>query len=205
MYKVFIKDTPVFLIEDINSFSEIKAGLVMQYDGTESLKYLLSLLETQNIAQVVIFNNSLSELWSGFTSLFKIIEAAGGLVSKPKNEILFIKRYGKWDLPKGKLEKNEAVEDAAIREVEEECNISGLKIIKPLHTTYHTYIQDEKHILKFSHWFHMECSLEKYDLKPQIEEGITEVKWLNRDEIQQAMKNTYSTIKDTVDLFFNIN
>ena len=106
-----------------------------------------------------------------------------------------IYRLGKWDLPKGKTEKDENIKETAIREVEEECGITNLELIKPLQKTYHIYFIKERIILKTSHWYLM-----KYDgneeLKPQIEEGIEEVAWKSQDEIEELKNNMYSTIKE---------
>lgn len=132
-----------------------------------------------------------------FLQRCKIIEAAGGRVKNAKGELLMIFRNDKWDLPKGKLEKGEAPEVAAVREVEEECGIGKLKIIKPLPVTLHTYKHNEKFILKKTYWYEMSCADEK-KLTPQKEEGITEVKWMNEKEVERALENTFHSIVDVV-------
>ena len=131
---------------------------------------------------------------SSFSLPYKVIEAAGGLVKNKKGEYLFIFRNGKWDLPKGKIEKGEGIKSAGIREVEEECGITKLKIVKELESTYHIYHQDEKAILKRTYWFEMLCEDES-KLVPQTEEGITDVKWLSKKDLQQVNDNTYDSIK----------
>src|SRR5690606_30154599 len=102
--------------------------------------------------------------------------AAGGLVKNKDNEVLFIKRNGKWDLPKGRVERKEAIEDAAIRETEEETGVAELKIIKPLQITYHLFKRNGVTKLKETHWFEM-FSPYTGNLTPQINEGITKVRW----------------------------
>lgn len=127
--------------------------------------------------------------------LFYYIEAAGGFIEKEKT-FLFIRRHGKWDLPKGKLEKGETIEHAAIRECEEECSVKDLKIIKPLSSTFHIYEHKKGFALKQSYWFHMRTDYAK-ELIPQAEESITEVKWFSRSDIESIiLKDTYYTISD---------
>lgn len=127
----------------------------------------------------------------------KTIIAAGGLVQNLKGEFLFIFRRGKWDLPKGKTEKGEKIEDAAIREVQEECGISELKIIRPLLKTFHTYELKGKKILKETHWFLMKTNWQG-KLIPQNEEDITEAIWVDKKIVKELLENTYDSIKEVV-------
>jgi 8-oxo-dGTP pyrophosphatase MutT (NUDIX family) len=104
-------------------------------------------------------------------------------------------RNGKWDLPKGKIEKGEESDTAAIREVFEECGVSGLSLKKQLNTTFHTYPYKDEKILKKTFWFLMNTS-DSNKLIPQLEEGITEARWLTRGQVKEAMRNTYLSIAD---------
>ena len=127
----------------------------------------------------------------------KKIIAAGGLVQNSEGKFLFIFRRGKWDLPKGKVDKHERVETAAIREVEEECGIKELEIIHPITITIHPYEQKGKKILKETHWFFMKTKWEGA-LVPQQEEDITEAVWAGEKEIENFLNNTYDTIREVV-------
>lgn len=127
----------------------------------------------------------------------RVIEAAGGLVKNELNKYLFIKRNGKWDLPKGKLEENEKKRDAAVREVEEECGIKIKKLGKKLLKTYHIYEIKGKVVLKVSHWYAMEAKSNQ-KLIPQTEEGITEVKWFSKNDWNIIRSNTYANILDVL-------
>ena len=127
-----------------------------------------------------------------------MIEAAGGLVFNKDGDILMIFRNGKWDLPKGKLEIGESVEECAIREVEEECSIYGLDITEKLLETYHTYNMDGEEVLKKTYWYKMNTDFNG-ELMPQIEEGITKVSWVEKDHIAEKMRNSYSNISDVLD------
>ena len=126
-----------------------------------------------------------------------MIEAAGGLVFNKDGDILMIFRNGKWDLPKGKLEIGESIEECAIREVEEECGIVGLDIIEKLLETYHTYNMDGEEVLKKTYWYKMKTDYSA-KLIPQLEEGITKVSWVDKDQISKKLKNSYGNISDVL-------
>ena len=99
----------------------------------------------------VYINNELkiiTDNWDIFCADYSLIEAAGGVVYNNDNKYLMIFRNGKWDLPKGQLDQNESIKECAIREVEEECGISGLNILNALQDTYHTYEIKGRKILK---------------------------------------------------------
>jgi len=132
--------------------------------------------------------------WEDFCSKYKVIYAAGGLVYN-NDSLLMIFRNGKWDLPKGKKELNESDEFCAIREVQEECGVNDLTIIRFLQNSYHTYSISSKQILKITSWFLMNSNYQQ-KLIPQISEGISEVSWVKKDEISDKLKNSYNNIVD---------
>lgn len=132
----------------------------------------------------------------------KKIIAAGGLVTNPKNEILFIFRRGKWDLPKGKLDEGENIEKCAIREVEEETGISNIRLGTLLKKTYHEYFDTwtKEEVLKETWWYSMKIENEQV-LIPQIEEDIEKIEWVNPENLNQYLKNTFTTIVEVIDAF----
>ena len=130
-------------------------------------------------------------------SHFKGIKAAGGLVINSNKEVLLIKRLGKWDLPKGKLESGESHRNAAIREVEEECGINGVSITQPLNTTFHIYNLNQTWVLKTCYWFAMTYHNHE-TLSPQIEEDITEAKWVNYKNLNIDELDTYPTLAEVL-------
>jgi ADP-ribose pyrophosphatase YjhB (NUDIX family) len=97
------------------------------------------LLENTSTPEINIYGENAQEIWKEFSSMMKMIEAAGGIVINKDEEILFIYRLGKWDLPKGKLEPNEKLDEAALREVEEETGLKELVLENFVNTTFHIY------------------------------------------------------------------
>ena len=126
-----------------------------------------------------------------------LIRAAGGLVKNEYDEYLFIYRNNKWDLPKGKIEKQEGTKEAAVREVEEECGIKVSKLEERICKTYHSYIYKGDVVLKKTYWFNMR-SKGQNNLKPQKEEGITDVRWFKKGDISPIVENTFPSIMDVL-------
>ncbi|RTQ47747.1 NUDIX domain-containing protein [Hymenobacter gummosus] len=122
---------------------------------------------------------------------FRIAKAAGGLVVKD-GMILMIYRLGKWDLPKGKLKKDEDPEQGALREVEEETNVQ-LALGEKLPSTWHSYAYNGNKILKKTNWYVMQC-LDDSLMKPQAEEYIEEVRWMQPQEALKALEESYASI-----------
>lgn len=144
---------------------------------------------------LILVANDLDWLQKVFFSNFKIIEAGGGLVKNKEGEYLMIFRKGKWDLPKGKIEKNEDVKSGAIREIEEETGAQNVVLDYKLGKTYHTYKLKDKWVLKETHWYAMRTDFEG-ELIPQAKENIEKAVWVNKKEVKQLLKNSYSSIKE---------
>jgi 8-oxo-dGTP pyrophosphatase MutT (NUDIX family) len=199
MIRVYIADTPVSFVSDQEPIPHQNGVMYTSFDSKETLSMFLEPLEKHyGIKHLVIHHSDPESAFHKFSKLFKIIEAAGGVVYAPDGNRLLIFRNGKWDLPKGKIEKGEETKAAALREVEEECGLGELKIGNELPSTYHTYIQGEERILKKTHWFEMRVK-EASSLSPQLEEGITEAKWLNAAQVKKALENTYPSIHDILE------
>jgi 8-oxo-dGTP pyrophosphatase MutT (NUDIX family) len=146
-----------------------------------------------NIAAVYFFGQPVKTLLEWFSAQFVTVHAAGGLVRNSAGQLLFIYRNGKWDLPKGKLEKGESPEIASVREVEEECGIQGLTRGKLRDITYHIYEDKGQQILKPTHWYDMRTTDSSKPV-PQQEEGITEVRWIAKEDLAFVRENTYESI-----------
>ncbi len=193
MYKVFIDDNVFYLIFNVNEalfFSEV--NIVEPLDIEE-----LILLCSKSSMPVIVNFSSTKKLKKYLKNNFTVVTAGGGAVFNNKNELLMIKRHGKWDLPKGKIEANEKKKEGAIREVEEECGISNPIIEKWLCNTYHTYTRNNKLCLKESIWYKMKYNGNE-KLLPQIEEDITDVKWISANELEVYAKASFSSIQDVI-------
>ena len=152
---------------------------------------------SNNFSGGVVFFENENLLWEKFCEQFKVIEAAGGIVFNEKKELLMIYRFEKWDLPKGKIEKDESPKEAALREVCEETGVCDCHVKKELESIYHTYFHKEKQILKKTFWFEMKCSFFS-DFKLQNEEGITAAKWMNKMQLKEAVNKTYPSISELI-------
>jgi ADP-ribose pyrophosphatase YjhB (NUDIX family) len=204
--KIYFGEKPVFLCDDINKdLNEIlhhPDAVFVDEISNPAIKALLHEIKKPEFHAGVLWHQDLESLKKAFFKHFTIIEAAGGIVQNPKKELLFIHRLGKWDLPKGKMEKGEQPQDCAVREVEEETGVKDLKLKKKIGNTYHTYDEFGKHILKITHWYYITCG-SKQELTPQTEEDITLVKWVSTKNIKEPIADTYPSIKDILSIFFD--
>jgi 8-oxo-dGTP pyrophosphatase MutT (NUDIX family) len=198
----------IFLNKKSIELTETRPGLllpdelVIEYTTTRQLKNFIKSFEANDhLLKLLIWSGmEVKRLQKDFFKLFTKIDAAGGVVKNEKGELLFIFRLGKWDLPKGKLSKKETPEDAAIREVKEETGLTHVRILGALPSTFHIYTRKGKQILKQTFWFEME-SQSSQPLVPQIEEDITEVKWINVNDLNIVRENTYGTIKQLLEKY----
>ena len=128
----------------------------------------------------------------------KLLKAAGGLVQND-GYFLWIYRNNIWDLPKGKIEDNESITDAALREVKEECGLKGIiEISHKIIVTHHTYHLRDVKVLKETHWFFMHFDGAPNTI-PQLEEGITQVSWKSKDESMSLALKSYPSILSVFD------
>jgi ADP-ribose pyrophosphatase YjhB (NUDIX family) len=203
--KIFYKEKPIYIVDELTAhLKEIiaKEDVIFTENVETNKSKLLKDLSSKEKTAAVIFGKDFEKQKAHFCNQFEIIEAAGGIVQNEFKDLLFIYRLGKWDLPKGKLEKNENLETCAQREVEEETAIVGLVLKKKVSQTYHIYKEHEKDILKISHWYHFTCPAMQ-NMIPQTIEGITEVKWIPTQNIKEPIANTYGNIKEILSTFFD--
>jgi 8-oxo-dGTP pyrophosphatase MutT (NUDIX family) len=203
--KIYFDDKPVFLCTELTAeLNEIlhhpDAVFIDEFSANAIKSLLHDIVKPQFHAGVVLHTN-LDELKRAFFKNFTPIEAAGGIVQNQNKQILFIERLGKWDLPKGKIEKGEKQEETALREIAEETGVTHLTLKNIIGETYHTYNAFGKHFIKTTHWFYLTCTTEQ-QLIPQTEENITAIKWVNKKEIEVQMNNTYPSIKDILNAFY---
>jgi len=190
MYKVFLNDVPIILSTQKNIGSRYTSYPIKKVDIEQLIKDILN----KKILFIHLHHKKEEKLLHHLKKKLKTITAAGGMVFNNKKQILFIYRKGRWDLPKGKVDKGESLEEAAMREVEEETGVKKLEIKNYIDTTYHILKRNGKYKLKETYWYEMHTN---YDgkLVPQTKEDIKKAKWKNFEKTQKALLKSYENIK----------
>ena len=214
--KLFIRDAYIHILAPsekpfFSSYTEISSADPENLHGCcllgnareQDLHQILLWLEQdklRKLEELVCISEKSESLKDFVKREFRVVKAAGGLVRKEK-QFLLIHRLGKWDLPKGKLEKGEKMKEAAVREVEEECGVR-VERGKKICNTWHSYNLDGKRILKKTAWYVMDC-LEDKKMKPQKEEGIEDLRWMKEEEAREALLNSYKSIKEVLNCYLS--
>jgi len=193
MYQIFVDDKPIILTTKIEKEDGFKNYLLSEAKMGKVIKELNS----TDLEKIHLVGKKEHKLIKKFLKKLPNVIAGGGKVYNDKGEILFIYRNNKWDLPKGKAESKESIEETAIREVEEETGVKGLEIVKQIDTTYHIFKRSGKYKIKITHWFEMKTTYSG-KLKPEKKEGISKAKWLGKKDVKKALKNSYSNIKGLI-------
>lgn len=194
MYKVFINDKPLFLTSRLEKETNFQYFLL----DTVDIQKLIAQYFAGQVTNAYLYHPDENYLIKHLKEKITINKAGGGLVENEKGQVLFIFRNGKWDLPKGGIEKNETIEETSVREVEEETGCKNLKISECLEKTYHIFKRNGEYRLKITHWFAMKTDYQG-ELHGQLEEGIEKVIWVDKKDIPELLKNSYQNIK----LLFN--
>jgi 8-oxo-dGTP pyrophosphatase MutT (NUDIX family) len=194
---IYFGEKPVFLCDKLTrEIDEVRHHPDAVYVDELSRAAINSLLHEIDKPQFhagIIINENFQKLQKEFFKHFKLVKAGGGLVKNKEGEILLIFSRVKWDLPKGKLENKETLLECAIREVKEETGLTKIKAGKEIDITYHTYVEFGKHILKESHWYMMHVTTVG-TLVPQVEEDITDIRWVKKEDLKNYLDNTFPTI-----------
>ena len=209
---LFINDTPFFLLRNLDEADpllqksihrgdeifELKdlSGTVVITDVStkQALRYLKELVRHHyEDVSFRILPTHYDETKKLLKKQFRIIDAAGGVVSNDKNEVLLIYRLKKWDLPKGKIDKGETFKETAVREVEEETRVK-IELGKKITTTWHTYAIKNKPILKRTKWYMM-VSLDDSRMKPQKSEFIEKIGWADEQQVSTLLRKSYRSIR----------
>jgi len=190
MYKVFVNDRPLFLTNQVQKETDFKLFLLESID----IKKLIVKMFQNKIQHAFLYHPDEKLIMKTLKAKIPVVKAGGGLVYNSKGEVLFIFRNGKWDLPKGGTEKNETMEETAIREVEEETGVTGLKITNKLQKTYHIFKRNGRYKLKVTYWYEMQTDFNGIP-QAQEEEGIEKVAWIKPEEIPTVLANSYENIK----------
>ena len=187
MYKVFVNQDVIILTSVVPFGKKINL-----YDlKKKSIDDIISLVKKHH--KIYLFHKNSEKLISTFKKKIKVLKAGGGIVKNRNDETLFIYRRNKWDLPKGKMDKGETIDQTALREVKEETGVKNLSIIGFKMNTYHIFKKEKNFRLKVTSWYNM---LSNYEGKfiPETKEGISKVVWKNNKKIKK-IKNTFPNIK----------
>lgn len=205
MYEVFLNDRKINIVVK-GKITINKPSINFKKKSTvEEVKKWFLMFISETISEIYIEHEQPENFFNFiFRPAFKTIYAAGGIVLRNK-QILFIYRNNKWDLPKGKIDPGETSRIAAIREVNEECGISGHQITKKLPSTFHIYQSPYKKtkgewIFKETFWFEMEYS-GKENGTPETKENISEIKWFSTKKLHLPFHKTYANLKSIILLY----
>jgi len=190
MYKVFVNDKPLFLTNEIAKETDFQLFLLESVD----IEQLIIKMFNNKIQKANLYYPDEKEILKKVKEKIPVNKAGGGLVYNKKGDVLFIFRNGKWDLPKGGIEKGEEIRETALREVEEETGVTNLVIQRKLQKTYHIFKRNGRYKLKVTHWFEMKTDFEGTPIA-QANEGIEKAVWLNPEQVKEALKNSFENIK----------
>ena len=191
MYKVFFNQKPLILTNKIHDFSDNEPFLFIKYT---TVSQIIKALKSSKNSKVFLYHKDTNKLWKAFNKKFPVVQAAGGLVERVDNKLLFIFRNNKWDLPKGGVEKKELIIDAARREVIEETGVADIIVQNQLSETYHIFKKGKRFRLKKTYWFKMTTTF-MGKTNPQTEEGIERTKWVQKDKIQDILDDAFENIR----------
>jgi 8-oxo-dGTP pyrophosphatase MutT (NUDIX family) len=204
--KIYFNDKPLFLCDDVDAelqpYLHHDDAIFIDELGTHAINSMIHEMQQPQVHAGIYFHKKLEELKKAFFKKFTLILAAGGFVQNEKGEVLLMFRRGKWDLPKGKQDKNESPEDCAVRETEEETGLMNIKLVSPLLTTYHTYHEGSRFILKETKWFRMKSKGEQ-KLVPQAKEDITKLEWVARNELKKYQTKFFPSVQDVLEAGFS--
>ena len=201
MVKIYVQNKPIFLVKAIDKITEDylhrPETLFIDELNPSAVKTMLYEMEQPQFYQGVFLHPDENRLLAAFKDQLNVVVAAGGLVYTENKDLLLIHRLGRWDLPKGKLDEGESLEECALREIEEETGASGLSLQQPLQITYHTYHQKGKNNLKESHWFLIKAA-EKSVLTPQTEEDVEQCIWVPLIALPPYIDGAFASVADVL-------
>jgi 8-oxo-dGTP pyrophosphatase MutT (NUDIX family) len=199
--KIYFNDKPLFLCdemtEEIKTYAHHDDAVLIDEFSHPAVNSMIHEMRRERIHAGIFIHSDLATLKKAFWKKFMLVRAGGGLVRDPEGRYLFMLRRGKWDLPKGKLDPGETLEQCAVREVGEETGLNQVRLDGPLLVTYHTYDENGHHILKETHWFRMSLLSDQPGI-PQQEEQITELKWVEEKGVGALLSRTFPSIVDVL-------
>jgi 8-oxo-dGTP pyrophosphatase MutT (NUDIX family) len=196
MIKIFFNDRLLVLSDNweqsLSNANATACKITKKSDIVTSVNYFFSAMRVRTLHLVV---ENVPDALAQMQAMFAFLEAAGGVVYNAAGDVLMIYRNDRWDLPKGRREANESVEETALREVEEECGISDLQLQQLITKTYHLYSVNKTMYMKCTHWFKMYYG-GTARLVPQTNEGIKWAEWISPSNLPMTLTNVYASIYD---------
>lgn len=199
--KIYFGDKPLFLCDamtpEITEYSHHDDAVLIDEFDHHTVNTMIHEMRQSRIHAGIFIHKDLEALRKAFWRKFLLVKAGGGLVRNEEGRFLFMLRRGVWDLPKGKLDEPETLEQCALREVAEETGLRSPVLEQPLLVTYHTYDESGHHVLKETHWYKMHVKTTA-GMKPQAEEQITELRWVDAAGLKEVLAHTYPSVRDVI-------
>ena len=201
LLKIYFGNKPLIIAnektEEINPYLDDTNSKVLQTNEQAQIQSLIREMSDEKLTAAIILGDVM-ETMKTIRNEFTVIQASGGMVYSFDKKVLLIFRRGKWDLPKGKLDDGEDLVECALREVREETGLDSLNYLDFISISYHTYYENDNHILKESHWYLLEGN-EKELLIPQTDEDIENCEWVAIKDLPPYLENAPSSIIDVVE------
>ena len=194
MHKIYLEKRCILICSPDEPALSDPNSIELHLGQAPDIASIVDMFETSgSLSRVYIPTDDIEETYHGFCAQFKEVNAAGGLVSNRRGDLLLIRRNDLWDLPKGHQEAGEDISITALREVQEETGVLKLKLRELICVTDHCYRRDGIWHLKHTWWYDM-LYTDPVDLTPQREEDITKAAWVARSGLSPYLKNTYPSI-----------
>lgn len=200
MYRIFHGKHRIYLSNNEEDITRYKPDFIFKKPKEEQIKEALKVSKKATKPLKILLLGNPDKILKKVILEFKYKIAGGGIVENKDGKILLMKRLGKWDLPKGKRDKGETIEECALREIEEETGATDLSVVSSFAETYHTYYRNEKWIIKHTHWYIVKCE-DDSKLSPQAEEDIEQVAWVDFDTIDVLNIDTYPAIRKLLKIY----
>jgi 8-oxo-dGTP pyrophosphatase MutT (NUDIX family) len=201
LLKIYFGNKPLIIAnektEEINPYLDDTNSKVLQTNEQAQIQSLIREMSDEKLTAAIILGDVM-ETMKTIRNEFTVIQASGGMVYSFDKKVLLIFRRGKWDLPKGKLDDGEDLVECALREVREETGLDFLNYLDFISISYHTYYENDNHILKESHWYLLEGN-EKELLIPQTDEDIENCEWVAIKDLPPYLENAPSSVIDVVE------
>src|SRR5690606_5658315 len=192
IYKIYMNESQLILADFVPKKLSIVQTIGLQDIDLEKLFQASKNKVSKNTTYLYIHPDAESTFRS-ILQKHTIIKAAGGVVKNGDGKYLFIHRLGKWDLPKGKVEDNEKMREAAVREVEEECGIQIHYLGPKLETTDHKYHVRGRYVVKQGGGYEMGVN-KSPTVGREREEDITGARWLVKEDCVMVAENAFPLV-----------